>query len=44
LKQVNIFKYLATVIISDGRCITEVKCRIGQVKVAFKKMKNILCN
>ena len=37
LKQVNNFKYLGTVITSDGRCTTEVKCRIGQAKVAFKK-------
>jgi hypothetical protein len=44
LKQVNNFKYLGTVITSDGRCTTEVKCRIRQAKVAFQKMRNILCN
>jgi len=44
LKQVNSFKYLGTVITSDGRCNTEVRSRIGQAKVAFQKLKNILCN
>jgi hypothetical protein len=44
LKQVNKFKYHGTAITSDGRCTTEVKCRIGQAKVAFQKMRNILCN
>ncbi|BFY98674.1 hypothetical protein BsWGS_01714 [Bradybaena similaris] len=44
LKQVNEFKYLGTLITSDGRCIKEVKCRIAQAKAAFHKLKHILCN
>jgi hypothetical protein len=44
LKQENNFKYLGTAITFDRRCTTEVKCRIGPAKVAFQKMRNILCN
>ncbi|CAG5129251.1 unnamed protein product, partial [Candidula unifasciata] len=44
LRQVQKFKYLGTWITSDGRCITEIKNRIGQAKTAFYKIKNILCN
>ena len=44
LKQVNKFKYLGTIITSDGRCDTEVRSRIGQAKVAFQRRKNIVCN
>lgn len=44
LKQVNSFKYLGTVITSDGRCTTEVRCRIGQAKIAFQRLRSILCN
>ena len=44
LKQVNKFKYLGTIITSDGRCDTEVRSRIGQAKVAFQRMKSIVCN
>ena len=32
VKQVNNFKYLGSSITSDGRCVTEVKCRIVQAK------------
>jgi hypothetical protein len=44
LKQVDTFKYLGTIITSDGRCVTEIKSRVGQAKASFLKMKNILCN
>jgi hypothetical protein len=44
LNQVNKFKYLGVMVTSDGRCLTEIKSRIGQAKAAFQKMRNILCN
>src|SRR6201985_1715416 len=44
LKQVNIFKYLGTLVTADRKCIKEVKSRIAQAKATFHKMKNILCN
>ena len=44
LKQVNKFKYLGTILTSDGKSQTEVRRRIGQAKTAFLKMKNILTN
>ena len=42
VKQVNNFKYLGSNITSDGRCVTEVKCRIAQAKRAFVELDNIL--
>ena len=44
LKQVPSFKYLGTIITSDGRCNTEIRSRIGQAKSVFNQMKNFLCN
>ena len=44
IKQVNNFKYLGSNITSDGRCVTEVKCRIAQAKRAFVELDNILKN
>ena len=44
LKQVQHFKYLGTIISSDGRCHTEIKSRICQAKATFHKMKQILTN
>jgi hypothetical protein len=38
------FKYLVTTITADGKSNTEVKSRVAQAKVAFYKMKKILCN
>lgn len=35
---------LGAIIISVGRCMTEIKSHMGQAKVAFVKTKNILCN
>ena len=42
LEQVHQFKYLGTIITSDGRCQTEVKGRIA--KTTFQKMKHIMTN
>ena len=44
VKQVNNFKYLGSNITSDGKCVTEVKCRIAQAKRAFVELDNILKN
>ena len=44
VKQMNNFKYLGSNIKSDGRCVTEVKCCIGQVKRVFVELDNILKN
>ena len=44
VKQLNNFKYLGSNITSNGRCVTEVKCRIAQAKRAFVELDNILKN
>ena len=44
VKHVNNFKYLESNITSDGRRVTEMKCRIAQAKRAFVKLGNILKN
>ena len=44
LRQVTKFKYLGTMLTSDGRCTTEIKSRIAQAKAVFQKMKNLLTN
>ena len=44
VKQVKNCKYLGSNITSDGRCVTEVKCRIAQAKRAFVELDNILKN
>ena len=44
LSQVHSFKYLGTLISSDGKGKAEIKNRIGQAKSAFQKMRNILSN
>ena len=41
LKQVDTFKYLGTMITSDGKCNTEIKCRITQAKTAFYRMNMV---
>ena len=43
LEQVNFFVYLGSVFISDGRCVKEVKRRIGIAKTAFTSMNKVLC-
>ena len=41
LKQVEKFKYLGTIITSDGKSKTEIKTRITLAKKAFSKMNNV---
>ena len=38
IKLVKKFKYLGYMIISDGKCITEIKKRIATAKDAFQKL------
>jgi len=42
VEQVKRFKYLGSLISEDGRCIEEVKQRIGMAKDAFNKRRELL--
>src|SRR6218665_2186984 len=42
LEQVDRFRYLGALIMSDGRCETELKTRIGMAKNAFNQRKELL--
>jgi hypothetical protein len=42
VEQVNKFKYLGDLTIEDGRCMDEVKARIGMAKDAFNKRRELL--
>lgn len=42
ISQISSFKYLRSLITSDGRSSQEIKQRIGQAKTAFIKKKKIL--
>jgi hypothetical protein len=42
IDQVKSFKYLGHTMTEDGRCETEIKCRIAQAKEAFGNMKELL--
>ena len=42
LEQVKSFKYLGHTLTDDGRCETEIKCRIAQAKEAFGRRKELL--
>jgi hypothetical protein len=42
LEQVKKFRYLGAMITEDGRCIGEIKARIGMAKEAFTKRKELL--
>jgi len=35
------FKYLGSILINDGRCTCEIKCRIAMAKAAFNKKRNL---
>ena len=39
LENVEYFKYLVSILINDGRCTCEIKCRIAMAKAAFNKKK-----
>ena len=42
IEQVKKFRYLGAMISEDGRCIDDVKGRIGMAKEAFNKRKELL--
>src|SRR6478609_2519322 len=42
VKQVSKFRYLGSLISEDGRCLDNVKTRIGMAKDAFNKRKELL--
>ena len=44
LSQVHKFKYLRTIITSDGKSDIEIKVRMAQSKHIFMKLKSILTN
>ena len=44
IKQVDSFIYLGSIITSDERSETDIKCRIGIAKSAFTGMRNVLCS
>src|SRR6476469_1253799 len=42
VKQVSKFRYLGSLISEDGRCLDDVKIRIGMAKDAFNKRKQLI--
>src|SRR6476661_5463543 len=42
VEQVSEFRYLGSFISEDGRCLHDVKTRIGMAKDAFNKRKELL--
>jgi len=43
VEQVHQFKYLGSIIEEEGRCLVDVKARIGMAKNAFNNRKELLC-
>jgi hypothetical protein len=39
LENVKLFKYLSSILINDGRCTCEIKCRFAMAKAAFNKKR-----
>ena len=39
LENVESFKYLGNMLTNDGRCTSEIKCRIAMAKTAFNKKR-----
>ena len=44
VKQVEKFKYQGYLLTSDGKCTTEIRKRIAEAKVTFKKFSSIMIN
>ena len=42
VEQVSKFRYLGSLVSEDGRCLDDVKTRIGMAKVASNKRKELL--
>ena len=43
VEQVHQFKHLGSIIEEEGRCLVDVKTRIGMAKNAFNNRKELLC-
>jgi hypothetical protein len=41
LENVESFKYLGIILTNDGRCTSEIKCRIAMAKAAFNKKRTL---
>ena len=41
LENVESFKYLGSILTNDGRCTSEIKCRIAMAKAAFNKKRTL---
>jgi len=41
LENIDCFKYLSSMLTTDGRCTCEIKSRIAMAKAAFSKEKNL---
>jgi hypothetical protein len=41
LENIDFFKYLGSILINNGRCTCEIKCRIAMAKAAFKKKRTL---
>ena len=44
LENVESFRYLGSILINDGRCTCDIKCRIATDKAAFNKKRAIFTN
>jgi hypothetical protein len=44
LETVESFKYLDSILTNDGRCTSEIKCRIAMAKAAFDKKRALFTN
>jgi hypothetical protein len=42
MENVESFKYLGSILTNDGRCTSEIKCRIAMTKAAFNKKRAFL--
>ena len=42
LENVESFKYLGSILVKDGRCTCEIKCRTAMAKAAFNKKRLFL--
>jgi hypothetical protein len=40
LENVESFKYLGSILTNNGRCTSEIKCRIAMAKAAFNKKRS----
>jgi hypothetical protein len=41
IDNVELFKYLSSILTNDGRCTCEIKCRIAMAKATFNKKRTL---